>query len=175
MMAWMEWGCCGDDRAKMLMVLGDDDADDEYNVGGLLLPACHCLLPTDGRKTYRVSQKSDFLKLLEPCLCSWSSTQHLDFLVYEEQLQAWIIDHKFWVSLISEMHFFGTPCFRNFSVTTQTVFASPRQIRFEVIGNSRINSVHPHSEIHEKKKCEQKQQEAGPYRYTLRVEGWNNE
>ena len=34
-----------DDRAKMLMVLGDDDADDEYNVGGLLLPACHCLLP----------------------------------------------------------------------------------------------------------------------------------
>ena len=34
-----------DDRAKMLMVLGDDDADGEYNVGGLLLPACHCLLP----------------------------------------------------------------------------------------------------------------------------------
>ena len=55
-----------DDRAKMLMVLGDDDADDEYNVGGLLLPACHCLLPKTrlmrrvelrGRKTYRVSQK----------------------------------------------------------------------------------------------------------------------
>ena len=54
-----------DDRAKMLMVLGDDDAD-EYNVGGLLLPACHCLLPKTrlmrrvelrGCKTYTVSQK----------------------------------------------------------------------------------------------------------------------
>ena len=61
-------------RAKMLMVLGDDDADDENNVGGLLLPACHCLLPKTrlrrrvelrGRKTYRVSQKTDFLKILE--------------------------------------------------------------------------------------------------------------
>ena len=70
---------------------------------------------------------------------------------------------------------FGTPCILNFSVTTQTVFASPRQIRFEVIGNAQINSVQPHSEIHEKKICEQKQQEAGLYRYTLRVEGWNNE
>ena len=56
----------GDDRARMLMVLGDDDADDENNVGGLLLPACHCLLPKTrlmrrvelrGCKTYRVSQK----------------------------------------------------------------------------------------------------------------------
>ena len=55
-----------DDRAKMLMMLGDDDTDDENNVGGLLLPACHCLLPKTrlrrrvelcGRKTYRESQK----------------------------------------------------------------------------------------------------------------------
>ena len=96
---------------------------------------------------HRVSQKSDFLKLLEPCSCSWSSIRHLNFLVYEEQLQAWMLDHSF--SLISEMHFFGTPCILNFSVTTQTVFASPRQIRFEVIGNAQINSVHPHSEIEE--------------------------
>ena len=68
----------GDDRAKMLMVLGDDDANDEYNVGGLLLPACHCLLPKTrlrrrveqrGRKTYRVSQKSDFMKILERTGC----------------------------------------------------------------------------------------------------------
>ena len=102
-----------DDRAKMLMMLGDDDADGEYNVGGLLLPACHCLLPKTrlvrrvelrGRKTYRVSQKSDFLKLLEPCLCLWSSIRHLNFLVYEGQLQAWMLDHNF--SIISERHFF---------------------------------------------------------------------
>ena len=112
--------------------------------------------------------------MLEPCLCSWLSLQHLDSLVYEEQLQAWMLDHKFWVPLISERHFFWTPCVLNFCVTT--VFASPRQIRFEVMnGNARINSYPPDSEIHEKKKCEQKQQEAGLYRYTLRVEGWNNE
>ena len=73
------------------------------------------------------------------------------------------------------MHFFGTLRILNFSVTTQTDFASPRQIWFEVISNSLKNSVQPHSEIHEKKKCEQKQQEAGLHRYTLRVEGWNNE
>ena len=67
-----------DHRAKMLMVLGDDDADDEYNVGGLLLPACHCLLPKTrlrrrvelhGCKTYRVFQKSDFMKILEHIGC----------------------------------------------------------------------------------------------------------
>ena len=105
------------------------------------------------------------MKLLEHYSCSWSSIQHLDFLVYEEQLQAWMLVHKF-----------GTPCILNFSVTTQTVFSSVRQIQFEVMnGKARINSVPPHSEIHEKKKCEQKQQEAGLYRYTLRVEGWNNE
>ena len=112
--------------------------------------------------------------MLEPCLCSWLSLQHLDSLVYEEQLQAWMLDHNFSLNFRKAL-FFETPCILNFSVTTQTVFASPRQIRFEVIGNAQINSVHPHSEIHEKKKCEQKQQEAGLYRYTLRVEGWNNE
>ena len=78
-MAMMCWGRGGNDNVGYNVSgenVSDDDAEDEYNVGGLLLPACHCLLPKTramrrvdllGRKTYKVSQKSDFLKLLEPC------------------------------------------------------------------------------------------------------------
>ena len=75
-MCWRRGGNDGGEYNVSGEDVSDDDADDEYNVGGLLLPACHCLLPKTramrrvellGRKTHRVSQKSDFLKLLEPC------------------------------------------------------------------------------------------------------------
>ena len=68
-MAMMCWRRGGNDDVGYNVSgkdVSDDDADDEYNVGGLLLPACHCLLPKTrlmrraelrGRKTYRVSQK----------------------------------------------------------------------------------------------------------------------
>ena len=66
MMCWRPGGNDGGEYDVSGDDVGDDDAEDEYNLGGLLLPACHCLLPKTrlmrraelrGRKTYRVSQK----------------------------------------------------------------------------------------------------------------------